>query len=283
MADDGLGLDELRAFESMLRLRRLEERAGMLYALGQLSQPFPLGVGTEAAFVALAAAVRSAGSAVVALQPLPGLRVAFGCQTRDVLGEFATPAEATQSTLPACCLLPDGTVVSAGCVRDALAAAAASGATTVILVSVCQIPDLAAARQSLIGFAAQATTPVLPILVVLVDELGSNNVPSALAAEIVWADGGDIKDVLQRIRIAQQALDDAPAGSCASVLAVRTPVYVGHERRGRRPMQPSQAVCDPLKTSRERLLASGVVTEATLADVEDRVRREIAAVAAELR
>ncbi len=70
---DGSPLSETGAalFATMLRLRRFEEKAGMLFALGTLGTPCPLGVGQEAALAVCAARVPSS-SVLLSLFRRPG-------------------------------------------------------------------------------------------------------------------------------------------------------------------------------------------------------------------
>jgi pyruvate dehydrogenase E1 component alpha subunit len=242
----------------MLRLRRFEEKAGMLYALGSVTVPCPLGIGQEGAIAGLFASL-DAGDALLALQARPTIELAFG----------ASPAAAFQRLLD----ISSSALASSALVRlpgedmrrlprqDAITTAAGRCADVVVLSD-----DPGELAQALPVMKAR----VLPVLMIPADRR-----PADYGLPAQWTvrecDGSRANGV-------KEALMSARKESFIAV-ALLTPPYAGHSRDGSRRPQERRQTDDPIAVLRRLLIEDGRLREVDAVELEAAVRDEIAAAA----
>ena len=252
----GLDDSDLALFQAMLRLRRFEEKAGMLYALGTLAAPCPLGIGQEGALAGLAAAL-DPGDALVALGDRPTTELALG---EAVAGAFQRlHHSAPQSDAePLCLLKVPGEQIRRLLPKEAFAAADRFGHIVMLLNE----------PSYLSAYLAEVTTRVLPVLVIPKDRR-----PPDYPVPPGWAvrecDGSDAVGVRDALIAARKDRFVA--------LSVLTPPYQGHARDGRRQTPERREAEDPIARLRLRLVAERRIPEADIAALESRIRDEIAA------
>ncbi len=246
-------------FLAMLRMRRLEEKAGMLYALGTLGTPVPLGIGQEGAIAALAAAT-TANDCVVALEAGAGLALALG-ETPGEIFQRLRSREDNKADRPAVLRLP-GEAPRLVDVATAVTTAAASGAG-VVLAGQHAAPVMAA--------AAELANVVLSVVIAPVDRRPTEwpQSPDFLLRE---CDGADVVGVNAALVAAR---DGHSRGAYRIGLAVLTPPYVGHARASGQRAPVRQDRPDPIAQCRRYLIAAGV-PETEIAAIEALARDEIA-------
>lgn len=241
-------------------MRRFEEKAGMLYALGTLAAPCPLGYGQEAAFAALADSLQP-GDVLVSLAWRPALDLALG----------NTPATVFDRLVPS---------------SDSAAAAAALlysyGEEIKHLPHHMALAALADARtgtRHVVAFDPADLAPLLNpgnrVLAVMV-------IPSDRRPE-VWpfpanipvreCDGASLGAVEAALAGAREALASAKD---PLILVILTPPYAGHARDAVRRANRRDTP-DPLALFRDAAIASALMSNAEAIVVENTVRDEIAA------
>lgn len=275
------------AYAVMLRLRRFEEKAGLLYALGKLGRPCPLGVGQEAALAALVSVLRPS-DVCIALRATPGLRLALGetCLTafRDLVDERgASDAREALLRRP---LQPLLTNASIDDVRTGLAETARGEGPSMTAVVLDPAGDAARDIAALNASLAAAVRPVLALLIVPRDAR-----PPAPDLSPDWSlraiDGADFAAVRAALTAAREDLLAGPDAAATGrlLMTILTPPYAGHARSaepraaGSRPPATAQEVTDPLKLLRAWLRAAGGRSEAACTALETRIRDEVAAAA----
>jgi pyruvate dehydrogenase E1 component alpha subunit len=252
----------LSLYRTMLRLRRLEEKAGLLYALGTLGTPCPLGIGQEGALAGLTEAL-SPDDTVVAIEATPGLAVALG-DTPSAALEGLRPATPPPVSPPILVRAPHQGLRRVASLADAVANGAARGVHVLISMQ----PGAEAFRH-----ACAAADPVLPAVVASREAVPAvADLPPGYAVRQV--DGVDASGVADALHAARA---DLVAGRTRPLLLIVTPPYVGHARTAGERSIARGDIPDPLSHCRRNLLASGVTTEAALADIEASVRDEMAA------
>jgi pyruvate dehydrogenase E1 component alpha subunit len=251
----------LSLYRTMLRLRRLEEKAGMLYALGTLGTPCPLGVGQEGALAGLAEAL-SPQDAVVVLAPTPGMAVALGDTPRAALENLRPTAEPSASH-PMLVRAPQQGLVRVTALSEAPARPAAYGLFVVV------------GTQSVMEQfrnACAGCEPMVPVLVASRDAVPDvSDLPQGY--DVRQVDGVDSLGVAEAVCAARA---DVLAGRARPLLMILTPPYVGHARKAGDRTVSRRDVPDPLSHCRRELMASGLATETALAALEAAVRDEIA-------
>lgn len=266
-------------YRVMLRLRRFEEKAGMLYALGSLQRPCPLGIGQEGAFAGLSAGLAPEDS-LLGLTPSPALALAFGA---GAVGLFETllPAPDEAHSQPLLLVTPGGAIRRPASLAEAEAglAAAAASSPVVAVVGVEGTP-LCEFGPALAAVAASGRAP-LPVIVVPRGAAPQRDLfPAGFAAmdlrEVDATDGAGVCAAVEAARA------DVLAGSVQPLLVLLTPPYMGHARSaearsaGARPAARKD-LPDPLAHMRRVLSAAGIASEAELAAIEAGVRDEMAA------
>ncbi len=251
----GLEDPDVALFEAMLRLRRFEEKAGMLYALGTLAAPCPLGIGQEGALAGLAAAL-DPGDALVALGDRPTAELAFG---GSLAGAFQRLLSEPQSDAePLALLKVPGEELRRLPLKQAFAAADRFGHIVLLLDETVGLsPSL-----------AEVTPRVLPVFVIRKDRRtpGYSVPPGWTVRECDGSDAVGVRDALMAARHDRFV-----------ALSILTPPYLGHARDGRRQAPDRREAEDPIARLRLRLVAERRIPEADIAALEARIRDEIAA------
>jgi pyruvate dehydrogenase E1 component alpha subunit len=245
----------------MLRLRRFEEKAGMLYALGTLGTPCPLGIGREGAFAALAAAIPP-GDIVVALTSSPALELAFGMPSGTA---FQRLLPAPRDNEPEQCLVRVPGEGLRHVSREAALALARERGEAVLLIAT-STEDLAPALLNL-------PNRVLPVLIVSTDRKPASWSPLA-PWSVRECDGSDAIGLCQTVAGVRE---DLASRQSHTALAILTPPYAGHARDPRQRAPARRDSADPIAQCRQRLLAAGSLGEAGITALESAIRDEIAA------
>lgn len=250
-------------YATMLRLRRFEEKAGMLYALGTLATPCPLGIGQEAAIAGVVAAL-APDDGLLALEERPALALALG---RAPVAAFRSLAPARHEESNPVLLVhthaaPLGHASSLAQARPVLASI---GGLAVVIGR-----DGAAATAAA---GALEDHPTLPIVISPRDVADPPD-PWPAAWNVREIDGTDPSGVAEAVTAARA---DTRSGRSRPAVLIRTPPYVGHARAAGARAPSRRDVPDPLVMWRRALLASGRASEAELLSVEASVRDEIAA------
>ncbi len=232
----------------------------MLYALGTLGTPCPLGIGQEGALAGLAEAL-SPEDTIIVPAPTPGMAVALGETPDAVLAGLLPAAEASEA---------QSILVRApqqGLLRVTALPEAPSRAVSGRSVVVGLPPGLEVFRR-----ACALTDATVPVVVASRDAVpDAADLPQGYAVRQV--DGVDASGVAEAF---QAARTDVLAGVARTLLLILTPPYVGHARSAGERSAARRDFPDPLSLCRRGLLASGVATEAELVALEASVREEIA-------
>ncbi|OYW54165.1 MAG: hypothetical protein B7Y80_13365 [Hyphomicrobium sp. 32-62-53] len=253
---------ERALYATMLRLRRFEEKAGMLYALGNIAVPCPLGYGQEGAIAALADALQP-HDVLVSLAALPGLELALGASPLTVFQRLAGSNVAAGA--PHALLRRPGQDVSVLNRADPahIPAPGRAGASIV----------LATGADELAPFVGPTRDKILAILMVPSDRRPDT---STLPAAVIFreCDGAYLDAISAALEAARETL---AAGETHVGLMLLTPPYAGHARdRGRRPPARRDSP-DPIALYRHQVVSSGRLTDADACAIENAVRDEIAA------
>ena len=249
-------------FLAMLRMRRFEEKAGMLYALGVLGTPTPLGIGQEGAIAALAAATTS-DECVIALEPAAGLSLALG-ETPGEVFQRLRPSENYSAYGPALLRLP-GEPPRHLDIATAVTTAASNGAGIVVV---------GPQASTVMAVAAELANVLLAVVIVPIDRKPPMwlDDPDFSLRE---CDGADARSVSAAIAAAREGHG---RGAHRIGLAGLTPPYGGHARTSGQRAPVRQNHCDPLAQCRQQLIDAGV-SEAEITAIEVSAREEIAAAA----
>ncbi|MEQ1576883.1 MAG: thiamine pyrophosphate-dependent enzyme [Hyphomicrobium sp.] len=281
--------EELRAYQIMLLIRRFEEKAGQLYALGKIFSLDPLSIGQEA--VAAGLALAAGPLCIMIAGPRPhGLMLASGVPPGPLMAALLSGDPQDRSRL-------DGPVLPASG-SPALTLSKVAAACGREHAAVWCVGEGAGAGETdaLIKVIAHAASQGPPILFVIentgfdVPDAGLCTAkPSALfelcaeaGIKTSQVNGLDVRSVKAA---AQEALShvrhDARVngGSCV-VLEILTYRYKGHANtpghcvRIERPREET----DPVAKARARIAAAGgASTEARLKGIEQSVRSEVSA------
>lgn len=254
---------EISLYTTMLRLRRFEEKAGMLYAMGTLARPCPLGFGQEGAIVAIVDSLQPT-DLLWSLQSRPGLELALGALPSQVFQQLM-PAENLADAHPTLLRGP-GEAFRILSRQDAgLAIGASRAATRVIL-----------------AFEAGDLTPYLAdhprdrVLVVLIVPVDRRPEIWPLPAHIHVrdCDGAHVDAVMAALAAAREAL---AASEAPIVLAILTPAYAGHTRETARRAPNRRDASDAIALYRQHLVTTGRLSDLDASALEAAVRDEIAA------
>lgn len=252
---------ERSLFSTMLRLRRFEEKAGMLYALGTLGTPCPLGVGQEGAIAAIAATLNP-GDIVLTLDTTPAFELALGAPWAAAFQRLQ-PAPVEPPAPPCLVRIPGEPMRQVS--RDAGLALAAQRSELIVLIASCA-NEIRAVLETL-------PAPVLPVIIIPTDrkpETWSALAPSSVR-ECDGADAIGLCETLAAVR------HDLASGHAAPAIAILTPPYAGHARDLSRRAPSRRETPDPIALCRQRLLATRCIDEAGIAAIEAAVRDEVAA------
>jgi len=253
---------ERALYTTMLRLRRFEEKAGMLYAMGTIAVPCPLGYGQEGAIAALVDALQPT-DVLLSLSALPGLELALGASPLTVFQRLAGSNDAAGA--PIALLRRPGEDVSVLNRPDpALVPAAGRAGASIVL---------ATGASELAPFVDPSRAKILAILMVPSDRRPDTS-PLLAGMPVRECDGTHLDSISDALAAARDAL---AAGETHVGLMLLTPPYAGHARDpGRRPAARRDSP-DPIALYRHQIVSSGRITETEASAIENAVRDEIAA------
>ena len=237
--------EERSAYRMMLLIRRFEEKAGQLYALGMIAGSSPLSIGQEALITGLAMAARS-GDRFVAAHRTHGLMLALGVSPEAILAETHGPQNRSRRrpwriashagararlfrrlhhSGPGCrhCIWP-----------RVLRPRSRAGETSPWLSSAMAQPAAAASLEAY----AHASRMALPVVFVIDNNAASadENSPPQMTSRLqmpggstnipgVQVDGIDVRKVRAQ---AQIAIERARSGDGPTILEMMTYRYRGH-------------------------------------------------------
>lgn len=289
--------EELRAYREMLLIRRFEEKAGQLYALGAVPGPCFLSIGREALAVGLEMAAVP-GDLLITGPRCHGHLLARGAPAASVMAELLGKAQGVSKGYGGSIHMLEQNLGFYGghALRGAEAALGAGlafasryrGETT---VTVCSLSDDAATEGHVTDTLRLAAAWKLPLVIMLDrnreegearDRDGALSTRAALfgiPAEQV--DGIDVRKVRAAL---SKALSGARGGEGPIVVEMLTYRYRGHaEPAGSAREAPEREDRDPIAMSRARILLDRVATEKALKAIEKEVRDEVNAAAATAR
>ncbi|MDX2309421.1 MAG: hypothetical protein NW216_14370 [Hyphomicrobium sp.] len=262
-------LDLLALYRRMLALRRFEEKAGLLFALGILGSPCPRGVGREAAYVgaAIAAARHSPAALVYATFRSPSLALACGV---DLLTAFERlQAESPHGNTPdhtaGLVLYRDGH--SAEPLQAIEGAMGLAGEATIIVI---------VERADVARLNSQSVLPANALIVVLEPSLGegAGDLPHEIAL-LRPVNGSDVICVTSAL----DAAFDERLPMRAGIVRIALPEFRGHQATKDRKRDAEARASDPLTVGRLEVLESGRATPEGLAALDAAIKSELAAAA----
>ncbi len=268
--------EEFIAYRMMLQIRRFEEKAAQLYALGHITILAPLSIGQEAVATGLSMAARPADK-LIAGSRCHGFMLARGVEPKNLMSSLLDQREGTRAQPEvANDLAATLTEIASQCAHGQAAVWCVGDGSdeqgqmfdTIMRVVSAKLPVI---------FIVENTSSELP------DVSLCRALPSALTqrceaagVRVASVNGLDVRHVKAA---AGNALDEARQGRGAVVLDIMTYSYRGHGAGG----SPAQKVrpreqTDPLAKARARIaIKGGAEIEARLRDLETAVRAEVSA------
>jgi pyruvate dehydrogenase E1 component alpha subunit len=291
--------DELAAYRAMLLIRRFEEKAGQLFALGTIHGFCHLAIGQEAAIVGMRMAARP-GDQVITGHRTHGHMLAQGIEPRRIMAELAGKSSGVSKGKGGSIHMVSREHQFFGGHRI-LGAAAALGAGLAFAskyrdsrqVCLCSFGDGAANKGGVYETFKIAAEWKLPIVFVIDNNTAApgtgialGTVPSALAERgMCFAIPGEQVDGIdvRRVRAAgRRAIERARSGEGPMLLEMLTYRYRSHSAppsgkpgSAERP----RAETDPVAKSRARIRDNHVASEARLKAIEAEVRETVNAAA----
>ena len=275
----------LAAYQSMLMMRRIEERAGQLFALGYLEHPFPVSFGWEAALYALAAWA-DAGDVFITTDMRPGLALALGDDAEAVLRVSAcVPAGSSGLYIKRVAGEAVSACAPATWVQQLAAARSVMGSSS-RCVLIAALPG--EATVNLARRLSQACREMPRTTLVLA---GDESARGCEAGRAACDDLGQLFAGVGRVwrtlpasdpsQIAQTLIEAADTavgfGGATPVLDLVTATFQGHAQTRHRRGPVRDAIADPLIATRDQILASGEVHDGAVLLIETGARARIAA------
>jgi pyruvate dehydrogenase E1 component alpha subunit len=290
-------LDPIAKFERMVEIRDFEERVNGLFAAGSIHGTTHLCNGQEALDVAIAAALRPS-DVVTATYRGHGVALALGMQPETVLAEIMGKAagctggvggsmhlcDMDVGLLPTFAIVGAGLPVAAGAALayqtrgdDGVAVAVfGDGASNIgafheslNLAAVWNLPVVFVLDNNVYGEYSRidVTTPI--------EDLHRRADAYGMASTVV--DGMDVSAAEAELRA---AVERARSGGGPTLIEAKTYRFAGHSRADTAPYRPSGELDawrlrDPLKVSRESLVARDLATDADLDAIVARVRAHL--------
>jgi TPP-dependent pyruvate/acetoin dehydrogenase alpha subunit len=256
--------DLLSAYATMLRVRRFEEKAAQLYAIGVIDNLPALAIGQEAILAAAVAAVTNPQS-IRTVPPMAGLKIAQGHAPRDVIAELMQGVIASSGTIAAAgidiLILDPGTPEAE---RNTALKAALSQSRGLVLIVINANTDVSEALNLNVAQSAVCAEA------------------KALGIDAQVTDGNDI----ERLRfVIDTALSSATVNNTLHVVEAMLHRYRGHGRGSQpnaKPSLPREAI-DPLARTRHLLVSSGSATTDQVTKLEQIIRDDVTAGVAEAR
>jgi pyruvate dehydrogenase E1 component alpha subunit len=289
--------DPLASWRAMLLIRRFEERAGQMFAMGLIGGFCHLCVGQEAIAVGLRQAARP-GDPFIASYRLHGHLLAAGADPRAVMAELAGRRDGLSRGKGGSMHMfaPDldffgghGIVAAQASIGTGLAFASAYRGDGKVCVAL--LGDGAADQGQLAESFVMARRWMLPIVYVIENNrphlppdgpaLAERGAAFGIPGEQV--DGASLSCVREA---GARALARARAGGGPTVLEMRVERFRGHSvaeprkylRRGEEdgPHDNENEQPDPIERARARLLQAGLASEADLRRIDAEIRSLIA-------
>lgn len=287
--------EELEAYERMLLIRRFEEKAGQLYALGSIPGPCQLSIGQEAVAVGLDMAAL-AEDVFISGPRCHGLLIARGSPSDRMMAELMQKPQGLCRGEAGSWFMSDpsrGFYGGQACGSTAVALAAglalAARQQKGLGVAVAMIGDGAEGQGATFEALEMAAALKLPLVVAIDNNrTGEADGPSpsiagveALAASLKLpvekADGIDVRKVRAAAR---RALAQARAGEGPQLIEMQTYRYRGHGLpSGASREAPARDESDPLAKARRRMVEDRVATDEALKALERQVRDGVVAAA----
>jgi pyruvate dehydrogenase E1 component alpha subunit len=277
--------EELDGYRAMLLIRRFEEKAAQLYALGDVAVLPPLSIGQEAVATGLALAADSADVMVAGPRP-HGVLLARGVAPDRLMASILSGAAQTSDTTAGSTRTLQGASPKTygEILNQAVDKCNGAHAVVMCLGDGRDDPEL---LFQLIDGASSAACPVVFVIENASDAPAAgfcSAQPSALAQRCEAAGLPTLKvnglDVRQVKAAAQKTLALARAGRGCMVIEVMTYRYRGHagmpgsSAQMRRPREET----DPVAMARARIARRGdSTTVQRLKDIEQSVRADVAA------
>ncbi|MBB4198100.1 hypothetical protein CCR94_20640 [Rhodoblastus sphagnicola] len=286
-----LACDPLSSFRAMLFLRRFEERAGQMFAMGLIGGFCHLSIGQEAIAVGMRQAAHP-GDPFIASYRMRGHLLASGADPRAVMAELAGRRDGLSRGKGGSIHMfaPEldffgghGIVAAQASIGTGLAFASAYRGDGKVCVAF--LGDAAADQGQFAESLVMAQRWALPIVYVI-----ENNQPRDGWNRLALADRGAAFRIpgeeidgmcLASVRDAgTRALDWARAGHGPTILEMRTERYRGHSeaepgkyRGGEKKAAPAP---DPIARLRAEIVEAGLASDAELRRVDAEIRARVA-------
>mgnify|MGYP001292088140 CR=1 FL=1 len=281
--------ERLAAYRALLLIRRFEEKAGQLYAFGDIGGYCHLSIGQEAVAVALALAA-AAGDQMVTGHRCHGHMLARGGEPRAVMAELAGRAGGVSRGKGGSMHLyaPEAGFFGGQGIVGAAAPIAAGLAFANRYrgdgkVAWCCIGDRALDQGQVSEALDMAARWRLPLVIVV-----ENNAPEAAsdAHRRLWRRGepfgiaGESVDGVSVEAVREAALraaEHARSGLGPRIVETRTEDFRGHAQASAPALTPAEMQArrereDPVERARADLIAAGVATREELRDMDDEIR-----------
>lgn len=291
--------EELSAYRSMLLIRRFEEKAGQLFALGAIRGTCQLSIGQEGAIVGMEMAAEKSDP-VLSGRRCHGHMLARGLPPDRLMAELLGRQSGLQGGAGGSTEIVSeahayygGHPTRGAQVPIGAGLAFASRYQGTGAVCLCSMGDGAAGKGIVHETLRLAALWKLPV-VFLIDNnstassemLGSGQGPLALAergaAFGIAVETVEAIDVRKVREAGRRAIARARSGEGPTVLELLTYAYRGHAApSGSRSAQPERRreETDPLAKSRARILEDGVATDAELKKLEKSIKEKVTAAA----
>jgi pyruvate dehydrogenase E1 component alpha subunit len=294
--------EEVRAYRSMLLIRRFEEKAGQLYALQAIHGVCPLSIGQEASIVGMMMAARETDPVITGYRthgPLLARGVDPKLLMAELLGRKDGLAGGKGGTVR---MFAPAHHCYGGHGRAGLGAPLGAGLAFASryrgddAVTLCFFGDGAASRGRVAEAYRLAARWSLPIVFVIDNNTAAPGasvalgpIPSALAsggtAAAIPGEQVDGIDVRSAFAAGRRAIGRARSGGGPSILEMLTYRYRGHGGEPARAGAAERRIdeADPISKARSRILESSILTADGLKVLEKGIRDTVVAAAAAAR
>jgi pyruvate dehydrogenase E1 component alpha subunit len=295
--------EELAAYRAMLLIRRFEEKAGQLYALGEIHGLCPLSIGQEASIVGTIMAA-SPADRVIAGSRCHGQMLALGIAPErimaELMGRTSGISKGKGGTFHMYARderffgghLAPGHGVPLGAGLAFASKYRGDGA-----VCLCFYGEDAAGKGTIVETYKIAADWKLPIVFIIDNNAGAPGasialgaIPSAVAqAGVPFAIHGeqvDGIDVCKVFAAARSAIERARRGEGPTILEMLTYRYRGHDAASTasaRSAEKRRDEADPVAKARARIVADRIASESAVKAIEKDVRETVNAAAASAR
>lgn len=290
--------EELVAYRTMLLIRRFEEKAGQLYALGAITGSCPLSIGQEGSITGLLMAAK-ADDPVITAQRSHGVMLARGIPPEAIMAELlgrqtglSRGRGGSLHMLSPSHAFYGATSIAGSSAALALGIAFAARYRAINAVTLCFYGDGQANKGRVLESYKLAADLSLPVVFIIDNNTASSEPPAVADAQPLplseigrtfgipgeQVDGIDVR----RARAAgYRAIAHARAGKGPAILEMLTYRYRGHgglpARAGVSEKRRDDA--DPIMKARGRIVESGFAIENELKVLEKDIREKVASAA----